>query len=235
MTDLKKNDSSARKRVADMCYRAVNAAAFLFHKSIRRKTFMLNGRSYRYFCGKYGETWKTERAIEVPVAMDLLAGHSPGQVLEIGNVLRHYFQLTHNVVDKYEKFSGVVNEDVVSFRPSQKFSLIVTISTLEHVGWEETPVEPDKIFRAVGNLVDMLSPEGMLFFSVPVGYRRALDEILRDGLIPGAELHFMKRIGFTTWIESEWRDVEGARFSVPWPGANALAFGFIKKKESPDE
>jgi hypothetical protein len=38
------------------------------------------------------------------------------------------------VLDKYEQAPGVINEDVVSFSPPQKYDLIVSVSTLEHVG-----------------------------------------------------------------------------------------------------
>ena len=45
------------------------------------------------------------------------------ELLEIGNVLSHYFKWDHDVVDKYEKVEGVINEDVVDFRPSKKYDI----------------------------------------------------------------------------------------------------------------
>jgi hypothetical protein len=58
-------------------------------------------------------------------------------ILEIGNVLSHYFPVNHDIVDKYEKADGVINQDVVHFYSPKKYDLIVSVSTLEHVGWDE--------------------------------------------------------------------------------------------------
>ena len=49
----------------------------------------------------------------------------------------HYFPADHEIVDKYEKGDGIVNEDIVNFRPGKKYDLIVSISTLEHISWNE--------------------------------------------------------------------------------------------------
>ena len=43
----------------------------------------------------------------------------------------------HDVLDKYEKGNNVINDDVVSFSTEVKYDLIVSVSTLEHVGWDE--------------------------------------------------------------------------------------------------
>jgi len=51
-------------------------------------------------------------------------------------VLSHYFAVKHDIVDKYEIAPSVVNEDLVNFKPGKKYDLIVSISTLEHVGWD---------------------------------------------------------------------------------------------------
>ena len=73
-------------------------------------------------------------------------------MLEVGNVLSHYQRVCHDIVDKYEAREGVINEDVVSFDPGRRYALIVSISTLEHVGWDENPRETDKVSRALDNL-----------------------------------------------------------------------------------
>jgi hypothetical protein len=43
-------------------------------------------------------------------------------VLEVGNVLSHYFPVHHDVLDKYEKAKGVINEDVVEFSPAKNMT-----------------------------------------------------------------------------------------------------------------
>ena len=58
-------------------------------------------------------------------------------IFEVGSVLSHYFPINHDVLDKYEKGHGVINQDVVDFKPHNKYDLIVSISTLEHVGFDD--------------------------------------------------------------------------------------------------
>lgn len=102
------------------------------------KLFMFHNKSYRYFYHKYNTTWQNERAVEIPIVWDIVKKRG-GNVLEIGNVLPHYFTFQHDVVDKHEKGEGVINEDVADLRLQNKYDLIVSISTIEHVGWDENP------------------------------------------------------------------------------------------------
>jgi cyclopropane fatty-acyl-phospholipid synthase-like methyltransferase len=70
----------------------------------------------------------------------------------VDDVLSHYYHITHDVVDKYEKGKNIINQDIVDFTPNERYDLIVSISTMEHVGWDETPCEPRKILRTLVNL-----------------------------------------------------------------------------------
>src|SRR5215207_4369431 len=98
-------------------------------------------------------TWRSERAVELPIAWRRVRRTDATSTLEIGNVLSNYFPVRHLVVDKYERVPGVINEDVVDFSPPGKYDLIVSISTLEHVGWDPPePRDPLKLLRAVDNL-----------------------------------------------------------------------------------
>ena len=51
---------------------------------------------------------------------------------------------------------------------------IVSISTLEHVGWDENTKDPDKIFQAIKNLKSYLVPRGKLIVTMPIGYNPCL-------------------------------------------------------------
>ena len=112
-------------------------------------TFELDGQRYHYLYNRHKFTWLTERAVEVPVAQALVDEHASDRVLEIGNVLSHYRPQQHLVVDKYEQAPGVLNRDVLDLGGLGQFDLIVAISTLEHVGWDESPRDPAKAQRAV--------------------------------------------------------------------------------------
>jgi SAM-dependent methyltransferase len=143
-----------------------------------------------------------ERAVEVPIFRALLAGHDPARLLEVGNVLSHYGPLNHAVVDRYERAEGVVNRDVMEIGPPGPLDLIVSISTLEHVGWDEEPRDPDKAARAIEHLRGLLAPGGRLVFSVPAGYNPGLDRRLAAGEVELSELGALGR------DRGGWREIE---------------------------
>jgi hypothetical protein len=167
-------------------------------------TFTLQGERYKYFYNLYNITWKNERALEIPVAWDEVEKYRGKKILEVGNVLSWYFQVQHDVLDKYEVAEGVINEDIVEFKPAEKYDLILSISTLEHVGWDETPREPRKVLDAVERLKGLLNAGGKLLITVPLGYNTALDEFLRDGSLDFTNKFFMKRVSKKT----EWAEID---------------------------
>ena len=67
-----------------------------------------------------------------------------------------------------------------SFDPgATRFDLIVSVSTLEHVGLDEQRREPGKAAAAVRRLTSMLAPGGLLWMTVPVGYNPDLEQAIR--------------------------------------------------------
>lgn len=197
-------------------------------RCLRTKTFRFDGREYEYLYHPYNRTWKNERGVEIPIFRELLLQHQGKRVLEVGNVLSHYFPIAHDVVDKYEVGPGVINKDIVEFLPQEKYDLIVSISTLEHVGWDEQPQDPPKLLQAIEHLRSAcLSPNGRLVASLPVGYNRYFDGLLDSGRSPFTDQHFLKRISKQNyWIESKWeqvRDVPYGRFV-----AHAIVIGTIR-------
>lgn len=195
---------------------------------VRTKTFHFDGKTYEYLYHSYNKTWKNERGVEIPIFRELLLKHEGKRVLEVGNVLSHYFPIHHDVVDKYEVSSDVINRDIVEFFPQHAYDLIVSISTLEHVGWDEQPREPAKLLQAIDHLrFACLVPSGKLVASLPIGYNRYFDDLLNSGRSPFTTQHFLKRISEKNyWLESDW---EGCR-RAPYGRfvANALCIGIIR-------
>ena len=149
-----------------------------------------------------------------------LATADPARTLEIGNVLPHFARIGHTVVDKYEKAPGVLNEDVVSFSGGP-YDLIVSVSTLEHVGYDEEPREPDKAARAIRHLLGLLAPGGTMLATIPIGHNRVLDDALMSGEL-GGTVSYLRRM---KWLKWEQVEAEHAKvmYGWPWPGANAVA------------
>jgi hypothetical protein len=115
----------------------------------------------------------------------------------------------------------------VGYVPTQKYDLIVSVSTLEHVGWDEQPQEPAKLLQAIDHLrTACLAPSGTIVASLPIGYNGYFDALLASGKTPFTTQHFLKRISKKNyWIETDWescRDASYGRFV-----ANALCIGTI--------
>jgi SAM-dependent methyltransferase len=137
---------------------------------LNKREFQFKGQLYRYFYHPYNKTWRNERAVEIPICKGLLSDYNKKNILEVGNVLSHYFPCSHTVVDKYEKGSGLINTDISEYHTDKKFDLIISISTLEHVGWDEIPKDPSKILKSVEQMKKMLAPDGRIFITIPLGY-----------------------------------------------------------------
>lgn len=144
-------------------------------------SFEVDGRTVRYVHHRYNRTWLNERAVEVALALEVLDERGGGEVLEVGNVLGHYGRRGHHVVDKYERGPDVDNEDVVGLPLDRTYDLVLSISTLEHVGLDEPVVDPAKVDVAVRRLRSVVRPGGLLWVTVPVGYNHHLDRALRAG------------------------------------------------------
>lgn len=159
--------------------------------------FTFNNQHLSYFCHFYNQTWMNERCIEIPLVMNFI---KPGlEILEVGRVLDHYIQFPHDCVDKFEK--GAQNIDVVDFKTTKRYDLIVTISTLEHVGWDENR-NPEKIHTAIQVLKSHLKPGGKLIATLPSGYNQNLDSDLLKGQQLFDEQYFFKQIFFGNWMQT---------------------------------
>jgi hypothetical protein len=99
------------------------------------------------------------------------------------------------VLDKYDPAPHVLNEDVIYFKPVEKYDAIISISTLEHVGWDEDVRDPAKFITAVRNLTEnCLAPGGCMLVTVPLGYNTYLDDNLAMGADYFNEKYFLKRV-----------------------------------------
>ena len=174
-----------------------------------RGSFRLDGEEYPYLFHRYKATWLTERAVEIPVVQRIV-DRTPGRVLEVGNVLSHYRAQRHLVVDKYERAPGVLNRDALDLGDLGAFELVVAVSTLEHVGWDEEPRRPEAALNAVSALRERVAPGGRFVLTHPVGYNPHLDDALRSGAVTLERTSALRRASRRTrWEqvppEEAWR------------------------------
>jgi len=208
-------------------YRAIKRPILLeYYRTLQSSSkFEFRGQNYSYLYTPATVHWPgpNERSVEVPIFERMVRDAADKRILEVGNVLHHHMSHSHDVVDKYEKADGVWNEDAVDFRGKEAYDLIVSISTLEHVGFDEPVIDAEKIPRAFANLKSNLKPGGLLVASMPVGYNAALDHNLREGILPLSARYCLKRISANNkWIETNWDEIKNAAYDKPYPFANAL-------------
>jgi SAM-dependent methyltransferase len=201
---------------------------YIYYRFFKRGKFRFNGKLYNYFYYHYNATWRNERAVEIPLIWEEVKKNDPSKVLEVGNVLGHYFKVKHEVLDKYEKLPGIINKDIVDLKTDKRYDLIVTISTLEHVGWDEEPRDLGKVARGIKNLAKHLSKGGKLIFTIPIDYNPHLDKMIKKGEIELDEVYFLKRISKDNhWAQVDLEGIKGAKFEDPFPRANGLIVGIL--------
>jgi hypothetical protein len=199
-----------------------------------RAMFLFQGDKYHYFFNSYNMTWRNERAVEIPIVKRILQ-ETKGDVLEVGNVLSHYFDVKYDIVDKYERAKGVIHQDVTEIQTSKRYDLIISISTLEHVGWDENPDhsafidDPEKILKALTKLRSLLKRHGKIVITVPLGYNPHLDDLLKNGKLKVDQMFFMKRGSRgDKWIQATWNEVKTVGFNIKVPTANAILIGIVE-------
>jgi hypothetical protein len=207
----------------------INILTAFYYRHLKRNklTFTYHGKTYSYFYHSYNTTWKNERSLEVPIIWGMVEENRDKRILEIGNVLKHYFSCQHDVVDLFEKYPGVINEDIIEFRPSQKYDLVVSISTFEHIGWDEKPRQPEKLLAAIQNLIiNVIAPVGRLVITVPLGYNTELDKFLAEGKINFTHITCFRRFSPRTneWEEAAWNEIRGKEFNSDgkWYGTDRI-------------
>ncbi|ALA59888.1 SAM-dependent methyltransferase [Nitrospira moscoviensis] len=195
-------------------------------------TFQFSTHHLKYFRHTYNLAYQNERTVEIPIAEWFLrAQKCDARILEVGNVLRNYgFSQRRDILDKYDAAPGLINMDVVDFLPEQKYDAIISISTLEHVGWDEPEHDPGKIPAAIKNLRDKcLSPGGTMLVTLPLGYNPFFDEYLERGGTLFSECYYLKRVSVDNrWEQTEYSKVSGAKFGEPYNNANAMFIGIVR-------
>jgi len=197
------------------------------------RVFVLDGEKFSYVYHSRG-CWATERCVEVPIGLSYLEGYKPCDVLEVGNVISGYQPVYHTVLDKYDEQMGVINEDVATFDTMKQFKLIFSISTLEHVGYDEWSGKsfnmPNKVLYSVENLKRLLTDGGLLVVTMPIGYRDNLDEKIFDNRFGFSSMFFLKRVSWSSrWVEVTDKEARTICFDSPFPKANGLFVGVYQK------
>lgn len=204
---------------------------FFFANLRKRGCFLLQGKKIRYFIHKINMTYLNERSIEIPIAYNFIQKHRGKNILEIGNVLSNYFEANWDIVDKYEKAKEVINQDIIDFKPQKRYDLIVSISTFEHIGFDEKYKDDKKVMDAINNVKNnLLAADGLFIITVPLGYNTGLDKKLFSEELGFHRIYYLRRISADNrWEECKKENVVEAKFNSPYKFANAIAICATKE------
>ncbi|MCY4573552.1 MAG: hypothetical protein OXF01_12210 [Gemmatimonadetes bacterium] len=193
---------------------------------LKERTVVFRGESIPLVYARHNVTWANERCVELALARRFLAGIPAERILEVGNVTPHYFGGGPTVVDKYEP--GALQVDIVDFESDRRFDLILSISTFEHIAFDEAggPQEPEavaaKIRAALDRCKGLLAPGGKFVITVPMGYNPALDAMIAAGGLGCDRATWFKRFPGRQWREVGRGEGMGCRYGSPYPFANAI-------------
>jgi SAM-dependent methyltransferase len=196
--------------------------------------FVFNNRKYKYFKHAYNGTWANERAIEIPIFLNIVDFYKGKNILEVGNVLSHYKKFKHDIVDLDEKAEGVINEDVRTFKTSKNYDLIISISTLEHIDETEGGNEQG-ILDAIENMKSLLAPFGDIYVTLPIAPNEHLNNLLKNKKLGLKEIYYMKKDFFddykfnnNIWEQCEFSDIH--TFEPCLDGAVLVNNGYVCTK-----
>jgi len=180
-----------------------------------QKTVEFQGRTLDCFYHRYNMTWASERCIEVPIAKSYLDQFPNGAVLEVGNVLSHYFPTRHDS-RQIRKSDGIINrtssitvrDNTTSFFPSRPSSTSVSMTNPPSL-----PVE--KISRHF-RMPRLFEPSAKFVLPCRRLQSRPRRVDAHRGLETRARIFLLRRknwMGTTT----KGRRLENAGFKTPFP------------------
>ena len=135
-------------------------------------------------------------------------------------------------MDKYEHraLQHVINEDILAYESDKKYDLIVSISTLEHIGWDEQPKLPEKVLQFPEKVLSLLRSDGEVLVTIPVGFNPFLDNAMKEGRMGFAEISCLKRISASNeWHSTDLDSALRCAYNTPFTDANSIVIGTFRK------
>ena len=204
----------------------------MFRLGDRRCLFYLNtkmpklyNKEFNYFdSNKFLTSRRTERRIEVGLGHSILswANNLGYTVVEFGNVLTKFTSnANHDVVDIID---GPIKKDFEFFKIDKKYDLLISISSLEHMGkdiFKEEGVE--KTIRVMNHIIEI---SDRCLVTVPLKWNLEFDKLLYDNKTP-FQWTVMKRTSNITWEETTLSEARysSREYNAPYKWANDVAIG----------
>tara|TARA_B100000029_G_scaffold389840_1_gene386356 strand:+ start:56001 stop:56666 length:666 start_codon:yes stop_codon:yes gene_type:complete len=200
---------------------------------LRKSTFEFKKKTLSLTYHRHGATWSSERALEISIAKFYLDYYSEKSVLEIGNVTSQYFDVQHLILDKYEEPEDtklIIDQDIIEFTTEKKFNLIISISTIEHIGFDDDGESREKIPLAILKCRKMLKPDGILIMTVPLGYNPDMDKFIANDSLGWRHATYFRRYAYLQWSQCNKEEALRGRYGTPFPYGNCIMVAEFNSK-----
>lgn len=215
----------------------------LFNFNSKKNSIQIGDLSINQIYESYNFAFMNERSIEIPFTKFLLSKYLKSnnllRILEIGNTLKNYEDgsnfIPRIILDKYEKEENVLNVDIIDFEAPEKFDLIFSISTLEHVGSDYGEENNDsKFLDCINHLINnLLTDNGVFIVTLPLYYREVVDSFILDNKLDMKKYFFIRENYRNNWSLSTEQYIKENKLNLvynnKYPCANAVFVGVIEK------
>ena len=120
-----------------------------------------------------------------------------------------------NIILYNKRYPNAASLSLVDFKTKERYDIIISISTIEHIGWDEAKKDPKKALLAIKNLMKILKDGGKLILSFPLNYNHFLDEIIKTKKLPFSSKKILKKIK-GIWVQIPFEEyVRGEEIAEP--------------------
>ncbi|MBN2038801.1 MAG: hypothetical protein JW864_02095 [Spirochaetes bacterium] len=146
--------------------------------------------------------------------------------------MSYYFSCNHFIIDKFEHSTGVLNVDILDYAPKEKFDLIISIPTIEHVGYDDSVWNERNPENAIKYIKDnLIAKEGLGVITIPYGYNPYLDSCIKNGRLKEYDICYFKNISNLNWKQCSFNEITDSKYDEKYHNAEALAVIIISNKK----
>jgi hypothetical protein len=173
---------------------------------------MYNGKEYPYLDHWHSRAWENDKAILGPIGLKFIGGYPGAEVLEIGNVLSHYYGSNHLVLDRYErnKYNNVLKANFTGFYWNTPFKRILSIDEVAKLC--EYSLDPVAALGSMFSKVKrLLTPDGTALVTIPTNYSYIITDAITNNKVPYDDLDVMAKYGANKWFQVPILNVKYSR------------------------
>ncbi len=206
--------------------------ALLSYKLFKsRRSFKFQKKTYYYFYHAYYRTWTNEKAVEIPIFYEILKKFKFKTVVEIGNVLSHYFHINHKIIDLDKNIHNINNQISSSFYLNKKYDLIFSISILNHLNWQGIRSNSDILVTIIEKLKKYLTPKGKIIVSFSLSFDKDLINLLKKEKLRLSKIYCLIRTSEDNrWKEIDYQDLFNRKYNIVNRFSNKLIIGIIENE-----